>query len=91
MQLKKSLEACANSDNKRWCWLIGSISEYMMFFLGLNFLWLIKTRVVNVSLGASIAEVVSAYPTAGGLYTVRFSLRRNEKLYLMSPIRLLLN
>ena len=27
--------------------------------------------VVNISLGASIAEIVSAYPTSGGLYTVR--------------------
>lgn len=25
---------------------------------------------VNISFGASIAEIVSAYPTAGGLYTV---------------------
>lgn len=28
------------------------------------------THAVNISLGASIAEIVSAYPTAGGVYTV---------------------
>lgn len=60
-------------------------------FFGFKPPLLIKMRVVNVSLGASIAEIVSAYPTAGGLYTVRFSLRRNEQLYLTRPIRLLLN
>ncbi len=29
---------------------------------------------VNISLGASIAEIVSAYPTAGGLYTASANL-----------------
>ncbi|KIR28093.1 amino acid permease [Cryptococcus deuterogattii 99/473] len=35
--------------------------------------WLIGS-IMNVSLGASIAEVVSAYPTAGGLYTASAQL-----------------
>ncbi|OCF31661.1 amino acid permease [Kwoniella heveanensis BCC8398] len=35
--------------------------------------WLIGA-ILNISLGASIAEIVSAYPTAGGLYTASAAL-----------------
>lgn len=35
--------------------------------------WLIGS-IMNISLGASIAEIVSAYPTAGGLYTASAQL-----------------
>jgi hypothetical protein len=44
-----------------------------------------KTKTVNVSLGASIAEIVSAYPTAGGLYTASANLvpRKHRAMYVL--------
>lgn len=61
-----------------WCWILGAT---MCFTLG-NTFWLrpLCSRLTSKSsAGSSIAEIVSAFPTCGGLYTASAQLCPRER------------
>jgi len=56
-----------------WCWLLGATMCFTLgaFLLQLHHIWNLTPQ---FSTGSSIAEIVSAFPTCGGLYTASAQL-----------------
>ena len=56
-----------------WCWLLGATMCFTLgaFSLQPHHIWKVTPQ---LSTGSSIAEIVSAFPTCGGLYTASAQL-----------------